>query len=379
MLSWCARRPDNLCVTDPDEHPYPNGATIKELYACAFRCAEPDCRKPLYRLNNDTGDRILNSRVAHIHARRKGGPRWKSMSSAENRAPSNLILLCIEHSYEVDEFPDQYPAELLIAWKARQIAEYEEIQHAWPLNDSEVAEIVAESFDERRVGIARAGANSVLAVARSVGLLTACARRERHGPLAEIAAWERTWQRVRAQAIGWDSETGEALYAEPSRVETDAHAQRVQAALATASDALAPLVDAVHAEVSAVAAADPTLLPWCAWINTTVDQVFRSAQEWPKPPPFADNGELEAALGGLRRATDALTGKWRGETAEDPPEPEPEHAEPAESDAERWLREHKELLDRPGPTPGWSISSSTLPCTTKSGRVFKRPQTFHQQ
>lgn len=64
MLSQKVRRTDNLTVTEPQEHPYPNDATIKELYACAFRCAYPSCSKPLYRLNNDTGDRILNSRVA---------------------------------------------------------------------------------------------------------------------------------------------------------------------------------------------------------------------------------------------------------------------------------------------------------------------------
>jgi hypothetical protein len=336
-------------VTDPDEHPYPSDATVKELYACAFRCANPECTKPLYRQNNDTGDRILNSRVAHIHARRKGGPRWKRMTAAENRAAANLVLLCIEHSYEVDEFADNYPADLLRSWKAAQLAEYDEIQRAWPLADADVAEIVAASFDDRRVGMARAGATSVLALARSAGLLTAAARRGREAPYAEIAAWEATWQRTRNSMFAWNSETGERVYTQPSHSETSAHQHRVQTALAAAVNALAPLADALHGEARAVAAADPTLLPWCQWIDKGVAKVIRSAGRWPKPPPFEDDAKLEESLADLQRAIDALSATWRGETAEDPPEQEPEPAEPVETEGARVLREDRELLDEARP------------------------------
>ena len=38
------------------------------------------------------------------------------MTSEENRHPSNLLLLCIEHSYEVDERPELFPAEALGIW-----------------------------------------------------------------------------------------------------------------------------------------------------------------------------------------------------------------------------------------------------------------------
>lgn len=87
-------------------YPLPTPSTIRQLYGCAFRCAHPECSRPLYKLSDDTGDRVLNSRVAHIHARRQGGPRWLDTPADENRAFDNLILLCIEHSYEIDETPD---------------------------------------------------------------------------------------------------------------------------------------------------------------------------------------------------------------------------------------------------------------------------------
>ena len=106
-------------------YPLPTPSTVRQLYGSAFRCAHPECSRPLYKLSDDTGDRLLNSRVAHIHARRKGGPRWVAMSAAENRAFDNLVLLCIEHSYEIDEAPDLYPAEMLREWKTAQIAEYD--------------------------------------------------------------------------------------------------------------------------------------------------------------------------------------------------------------------------------------------------------------
>ena len=88
-----SRKPDEPTVK---EHPLPTVATVKQLYASAFRCAKPDCLRPLYKTNDDTGDLVLNSRIAHIHARRAGGPRWIEMSAEDNRSASNLVLLCIE-------------------------------------------------------------------------------------------------------------------------------------------------------------------------------------------------------------------------------------------------------------------------------------------
>ncbi len=82
-------------------HRPPTDATLKELYANAYRCASPDCARPLYRVDNETGIRILNSRASHICARSEGGPRWNSsQSESNNRAVGNLLALCIEHASE---------------------------------------------------------------------------------------------------------------------------------------------------------------------------------------------------------------------------------------------------------------------------------------
>jgi len=118
---------------------------VKRLCARAFRCARPDCSRPLYKQDNDTGDLALNSRVAHIHARRPGGPRWIEMPAEDNRADANLLLLCIEHSYEVDELPDLYPAELLREWKQAQLDEHGQAQRGWPLTDADAGRVLEAS------------------------------------------------------------------------------------------------------------------------------------------------------------------------------------------------------------------------------------------
>src|SRR5260370_13299281 len=150
----------------PGDYPVPTPATIKELYGTAFRCAHPDCSKPPYRCANDSGERIPNSRVAHIHGRRRNGPRCKLMDPEENRRHKNLLVLCIEHSYEVDdkELEIRYPAELLLGWKAKQLKEYDDIQRSWPLSDSEAAEVVSASFG----ATIAVQAEAVVWVARSV-------------------------------------------------------------------------------------------------------------------------------------------------------------------------------------------------------------------
>lgn len=112
----------------PKEHPPVTVATAKELYANAIKCAYPGCDRPLYRVNAD-GSRTLNSRIAHICARREGGPRWDpEMSLEENQSVDNLLLLCIEHADEIDQ-PQRiglYPVSVLRSWKREQVAHFDE-------------------------------------------------------------------------------------------------------------------------------------------------------------------------------------------------------------------------------------------------------------
>ncbi len=125
------------------EHPEPTDATVKQLYATALRCGRPGCMQALYRLS-DTGERVLNSRVAHVHARRENGPRWNPvMSAEENSSYDNLIVLCLQHASEIDITPEHFAAEMLREWKRVQVATQERAAKSLPpLTDAEAKEAI---------------------------------------------------------------------------------------------------------------------------------------------------------------------------------------------------------------------------------------------
>ncbi|WP_143660216.1 MULTISPECIES: hypothetical protein [unclassified Streptomyces] len=130
----------------PRRHATPTESTFKELYATALTCGCPDCGEPLYRENPATGQRVLNSQVAHIHARSEGGPRWDpEMSEEDNRSFNNLIPLCGRHAFEIDATPEHYPADRLRTWKRKQIQTHSQAV-ARTLSDTEAAEVAAASF-----------------------------------------------------------------------------------------------------------------------------------------------------------------------------------------------------------------------------------------
>lgn len=130
----------------PLRHAPPTESTVKELYATALTCGIPDCEEPLYRENPATGQRLLNSRIAHIHARSEGGPRWhRGMSREDNRGFGNLILLCERHAFEIDATPDDYPADVLRVWKTAQVEARSRAQ-VLSLSDAEAAQAAAVSF-----------------------------------------------------------------------------------------------------------------------------------------------------------------------------------------------------------------------------------------
>jgi hypothetical protein len=71
------------------------------------------------------------------------------MDANENRSSANLILLCIKHADEVD-LPaniDLYPADVLRAWKAAQLASYDRAIGGWHLSDEEAAEVLKASIN----------------------------------------------------------------------------------------------------------------------------------------------------------------------------------------------------------------------------------------
>jgi hypothetical protein len=204
-----------VLVPEPEEipHPRPTDATIRELYGHALSCAFDGCHEWLHKPAEGSARPVLNSRVAHIHARRPRGPRWlPGMSSEENRAPENLLLMCIPHSYEIDSDETRFPADLLRRWREAQLQEYLDVRQAWTLNDDQVAEIVRLSFDSPTIaapvitGIVEAAERAVLRASST-----------RSGPATAAADWRDLRARTRGMSFGRDSETGERLYDEPSR------------------------------------------------------------------------------------------------------------------------------------------------------------------
>jgi hypothetical protein len=83
------------------------------------RCYAPDCQEPVVRFKK--GQPRVNVQIAHIRAKSSGGPRYEGppMSTRELDSFGNLLLLCKPDHDLIDYGPtlDEYPTELLQAWK----------------------------------------------------------------------------------------------------------------------------------------------------------------------------------------------------------------------------------------------------------------------
>jgi hypothetical protein len=95
----------------------PTPATIKKLFAYSGnQCAIPNCKELLV---DKTG--AMLGKIAHIHAAEKGGPRFlSSMTNEQRRAFENLLLVCGKH-HDIIDYPgnvDAYSAEALRKFKA---------------------------------------------------------------------------------------------------------------------------------------------------------------------------------------------------------------------------------------------------------------------
>jgi hypothetical protein len=320
-------------------YPLPTPSTVRELYGSAYRCAHPECTKPLYKVSDETGDRTLNSRVAHIHARKPGGPRWIEMPPDENRGVDNLLLLCIEHSYEIDEAPERFPAEMLREWKAAQIAEYDRLHTSWPLSDEEVTEalVASESFDALN-------APSTIELVRQVEALRLTAMRSRDVPRSWSRKREQLKEQARRSFFGWDV-NGNTVYAEPSEVELRPIREGLQSALATARGEVLPAADAALIELAAVRATRPQIAPWCDALEHAIIVVIDMTSTWPEgPDPTADN-QFDTALNDLSKSISDLVRASRGEQV-DLPKPPPAVIERRDLDP---LAGHRDLLEQARP------------------------------
>jgi len=294
-------------------------------------------------MSDSTGDLILNSTVAHIHARSENGPRWDpQMTESQNRSAANLILLCLEHSREIDDVPEKYPAEDLRAWKVAQFAEYEELQRSWPITDEQASEVLKVSLKAHDLGRAAAEAGAVLKVARLAVVVAETARRERRGVAEILSEYEARVEFYTRQAGAWD-ENGERVEVRPPRVEVVQLQKRLQAVCATATSLLEPLATDLLAELNAVKAVSPELTPWCDWCARSAVAVVTESGR------VQDGSEFEAALQGLGAASSAVAAAWRGDSPPAPPDP-PEPPSPEEETPQAVARRvHREVLDRARP------------------------------
>lgn len=72
------------------------------------------CHKFLVLAANESGPLSLVGDVAHIHAKRDGGPRSALEMPPEDRDKEpNLFLLCLDHHKVVDDHPEEYPPQKL--------------------------------------------------------------------------------------------------------------------------------------------------------------------------------------------------------------------------------------------------------------------------
>ncbi len=312
---------------------------VRKLYGSAFRCAHPGCSRPLYKVSDETGDLLLNSRVAHIHARRKGGPRWVEMPAEQNREFSNLLLLCIEHSYEIDENPGPFPAEVLREWKAAQIAEYEQIQRSWNISDDEASEALVASES-----IAMLHISSVVEVVRRIEAFGLTARRTR----GQVRDWAKRWQQLRERTrrsfSAWD-EDGNSVYVEPPINEVRPIKDGIQSALETALHEIQPVAEAVRVELAAVRTTRVETGPCCDELDRVITDVIRTASKWDGGPDHGADATFEGALNRLNETRGMFVHVVRGESIE-LPEPSESVSDANAPDA---LDMHRALLDEARP------------------------------
>jgi len=264
------------------------------------------------------------------------------MSSEENRAPENLLLMCIPHSYEIDTDETRFPADLLREWREAQLQEYLDVRQAWTLNDDQVTEIVRLSFDSPTIA-----APVITGIVEAAERAVRRAESTRARPAAAAAAWREVRAGARGMMFGRDSETGERVYAEPSRAERDRHGALVLDQLEAVRAELGPLVEDVQARTATARHIRPATGPWCDWVTRAVEELLAAAFTWPWVPPYEDDNRLDEAASDLRAAATALAAALRGEAPDPAPvPPAPPGPDPAAAAFSEALARHLDVLER---------------------------------
>ncbi|WAC92244.1 hypothetical protein [Mycobacterium sp. Aquia_213] len=261
------------------------------------------------------------------------------MPAEENRAVGNLVLLCIEHSYEIDDAPDLFSPDTLREWKAAQVAEYDRLQRSWPISDDEATEVLvtSESFDVLH-------APATLELVRRVEGLRLVAERTRRGPRSWSRRWQEVRQKTRSSLVAWDKD-GNAVHAEPSEMDLRPIREGFRSALTAALDEVTPAAEAARIELAAVRATRTQVAPWCDALDRAITHAIDTASTWTAgPDPGADTA-FDTALADLQRSVTDLVRASRGEQV-DMPEPPQVVSEHEDVDP---LAEHRDLLDEARP------------------------------
>lgn len=301
------------------------------LYGSAIRCGRPDCPELLYK-PSDAGGRIRNSEVAHIHAATPNGPRPLDPFDCEAvRHFDNLIVLCIPHANEIDQFPSEYPPDELRRWKAAQISEAEALGTGWDLEDSELEELFEQQTNDRPTSLIQA---VTVAAASKLFQITALQQRKKSEDVS--ARWDQLHAESANRLLAWDDQ-GERLRARPSLADR----QRLQTEMENSLKLSLLALEDPKRELSTSIAGLAAVLggaagPFVHELEAAVVDVTTAAGNWPS--------DLAGSLDSLASATDSLCSLARGESPEVPqPRPTPEALEPTA--AERQLADLKAQID----------------------------------
>lgn len=270
------------------------------------------------------------------------------MSSGDNRSVENLLLMCIPHSYEIDEHEARFSPELLQEWRVGQIQEYFDRRHGWPIDEDEAAEVLAVSFDSPAIA-----APVLTSVVEAAELFALRALSTRSGPAAAAAAWRRTRAEANATVLTYDDD-GNRVFVEPSNVERQQHERAVLAALDEVRVVVGPLYEDVLAKVATARHTSVRSGPWCDWVARAVDELLAAASTWTWEPPYEDTARLSDAAAEVRAAVSGLASSLRGENPPAPPtvpEPVVSEADEARAALAEAMAAHNALLERARP---WS-------------------------
>src|SRR6266511_590655 len=84
-------------------------------WLAAGRCSKPGCPEECIKFLR-AGEPTILGEMAHVIARKPGGPRGKPGSGEDSY--DNLILLCPSHHAEIDKAPQGvYTIDTLLEWK----------------------------------------------------------------------------------------------------------------------------------------------------------------------------------------------------------------------------------------------------------------------